>query len=63
MSKRSREDVFNHSHQNKRLKWNEADRLSPLSDEILIRVFSCIPVNDLIVCQRFEHFCPKCFFC
>ena len=36
----------------KRLRPNRPDRLSSLSDEILLRTLSFLPISDLILCER-----------
>ncbi|KAI9886066.1 MAG: ubiquitin-like protein atg8 [Watsoniomyces obsoletus] len=40
---------------NKRLRYNRPDRLSRLSDELLLRVFSFLPVPTLASCHRLSH--------
>lgn len=54
MAKRAREvvDDIDESH-SKRFKASVVDRLSRLSDELILRVLSCLPVAQLIVCQRY----------
>ncbi|KAK0253494.1 hypothetical protein LTR02_017903 [Friedmanniomyces endolithicus] len=56
MAKRAREvvDDIDESH-SKRFKASVVDRLSRLSDELILRVLSCLPVAQLIVCQRLSH--------
>lgn len=36
----------------KRRRCNDTDRLSDLSDELLLRALSFLPVSTLIICQR-----------
>ena len=50
MSKRSLEDVASNLHAHKRLKLSR-DRLSHLSDELLLRILSFLPVETLALCQ------------
>ena len=40
------------SPKSKRYKFTQFDRFSCLSDELLIRVLSFLPVPSLVVCQR-----------
>jgi hypothetical protein len=35
-----------------RIPSEDVDRLSRLSDELILRVFSCLPISDLNTCQR-----------
>lgn len=37
----------------KRVKPSVVDRLSKLSDELILRVLSFLPVSELVVCQRY----------
>jgi hypothetical protein len=36
----------------KRIRPSSRDHLSRLSDELLLRVLSCLPVSQLALCQR-----------
>ena len=53
MAKRSREDQEIDDRSPKRLRPSNPDRLSHLSDELLIRTLSCLSVSDLVRCQRY----------
>lgn len=52
MPKRSREEDVDAIRSVKRLRTNHPDRLSLLSDELLLRTLSHLPVPDLARCQR-----------
>ena len=52
MAKRSYEDQNVGDRSAKRLRPNHADRLSQLSDELLLRTLSYLSVSDLVLCQR-----------
>ena len=55
MSKRRIDSEDSYSHPPKRPRTKEADgvdRLSPLSDELLLHILSCLPIPSLISCQR-----------
>ena len=53
MSKRLREeDSLNDAPAEKRARPSSVDRLSKLSDELILRVLSYLPVSNLVVCQR-----------
>ena len=58
MSKRCRNDETKYWPPSKRLRIGElaanADRLSILSDEIILYIFSFLPIPSLIVCQRYS---------
>ena len=53
MAKRSREDRDIDGRSTKRLRFSNPDRLSHLSDELLIRTLSYLSVSDLVRCQRY----------
>ncbi|KAF2717822.1 hypothetical protein K431DRAFT_232281 [Polychaeton citri CBS 116435] len=54
--KRPYDDVEGSSHsQKKRTKHASIDRLSSLSDELVLRIFTFIPVSQLVVCERISH--------
>ena len=55
MAKRSIDDadsVSNYERSAKRLRPNKIDRLSILSDELVLRALSLLPISDLVVCER-----------
>ncbi|CAF9912245.1 MAG: hypothetical protein ALECFALPRED_008012 [Alectoria fallacina] len=52
MVKRSQEDQQVDDRSAKRLRPSHPDRLSHLSDELLLRTLSCLSVSDLVLCQR-----------
>ena len=53
MGKRARgDDVSEDQGSAKRLRPSSIDRLSRLSDELILRVLSHLPVSNLVVCQR-----------
>ena len=58
MAKRSREDQEIDDRSPKRLRPSSPDRLSHLSDELLIRTLSYLSVSDLVRCQRYA--CNVC---
>ena len=51
MPKRSREDQELDGPSAKRLRPSNTDRLSHLSDELLLRTLSYLSVSDLVLCQ------------
>ena len=54
MSKRAREeDGLEDSPASKRMRLSSVDRLSKLSDELILRVLGSLPVSQLVVCQRY----------
>ncbi|SMR48062.1 unnamed protein product [Zymoseptoria tritici ST99CH_3D1] len=57
MAKRSRydEDDVAIAQSGKRFKSSSPDRLSRLSDELLVKVLSFLSVSQLLVCQRLSH--------
>ncbi|KAL2036659.1 hypothetical protein N7G274_010609 [Stereocaulon virgatum] len=56
MIKRPREDDLDVSHSAKRLRTSKyLDRLSVLSDELLLRTLSFLSVSELITCQRLSR--------
>ncbi|TKA56090.1 hypothetical protein B0A49_10839 [Cryomyces minteri] len=55
MAKRQREDVQGKGRFAKRLRPLPVDRLSLLSDELLLRILSFVSVPTLITCQRLSH--------
>ncbi|RMY75415.1 hypothetical protein D0863_02593 [Hortaea werneckii] len=56
MVKRSREeDAVDSSRDEKRLRTTKVDRFSRLSDELILRVLSYLPVSQLVVCQRLSY--------
>ncbi|KAK5120142.1 hypothetical protein LTR85_006623 [Meristemomyces frigidus] len=56
MVKRVREDDAGiHEPAQKRLRPASIDRISRLSDELILRVLSYLPVSQLAVCQRLSH--------
>lgn len=60
MSKRCRDDEQTDSPPSKRHRGGEVDRvdrLSSLSDEILLHILSFLPIPSLIVCQRYSSLC------
>ena len=61
MSKRVRdEDVLEDVPSSKRMRPSSVDRLSKLSDELILRVLANLPVSQLVVCQRYV--CISCLF-
>lgn len=50
--KRSREEESHDEHPAKVRRLSRPDRLSRLSDELLVRILSFVPVPSLLVCQR-----------
>lgn len=52
MAKRHREDHATDERSVKRLRPSDPDRLSRLSDELLLRILSYLSVSDLVLCQR-----------
>ena len=64
MAKRARDDndddddaaaaAFD-SRTSKRVKPSPIDRLSNLSDELILRVLAYLPVSQLAVCHRYVH--------
>jgi hypothetical protein len=52
MSKRLRHDEFVEVPPPKRLSPNQPDRLSSLSDEILLNILTLLPIPALILCQK-----------
>lgn len=55
MAKRPHEDQETDDRPAKRLHPSDPDRLSHLSDELLIRTLSYLSVSDLVLCQRLSH--------
>ncbi|KZF20712.1 hypothetical protein L228DRAFT_284656 [Xylona heveae TC161] len=55
MPKRPREDVDDLSRPAKRSRFSSFDKISPLSDELLLRIFSNLPISTLALCQRISH--------
>ena len=54
MGKRARtEDGIDRERPTKHLRASSLDRLSRLSDELILRVLSYLPVSQLVVCQRY----------
>ena len=58
MAKRSHEDQATDNRTAKRLRPSDSDRLSHLSDELLLRVLSYLSDSDLVLCQRYD--CKNC---
>lgn len=55
MGKRhAEEDADDHERCKKRRRPNTLDRLSLLSDELLLRILSFLSVSELVLCQRCE---------
>jgi len=55
-TKRRRSSEAQGSHQlSKRLKPLDIDRISQLSDELILRILSYVPISDLVVCERLSH--------
>lgn len=55
MTKRQRLDedaVAEEQRSVKRTKQSSPDRLSSLSDELLLKILSFLPISQLVVCQR-----------
>lgn len=52
MVKRDREELEN-AGSNKRLRCDPRDRLSALSDELLLVLLSYLPVHDLTRCEQY----------
>jgi hypothetical protein len=57
MMKRVREDYVGEPRPAKVRRVIKFDRLSKLSDELLVRILSCVPVDTLLVCQRYHFLC------
>ena len=55
MLKRSRGNQEVDDHPVKRLRTCDPDRLSHLSDELLLRTLSYLSVSDLALCQRYGY--------
>ena len=56
MSKRVRvEDDLDDAPSPKRVRSSSTDRLSNLSDELILRVLGYLPVSQLVVCQRYVY--------
>lgn len=53
MAKRPHEDQEPDDRSAKRLCPDDPDRLSDLSDELLLRTLSYLSVSDLVLCQRY----------
>lgn len=53
MPKRSYENQELDDRPEKRLRPSNPDRLSLLSDELLLRTLSYLSVSDLVLCQRY----------
>jgi len=53
--KRAREDYDGERPAAKVRRVGKLDRLSKLSDELLVRILSFVPVTSLLVCQRYCH--------
>ena len=53
MVKRYRHEDSDSQPVRKRLRPDVPDRLSYLSDEVLLRTLSFLPVSDLLLCQRY----------
>ena len=53
MVKRSRGSQEKDDRSAKRLCLSDPDRLSHLSDELLLRTLSYLSVSDLVLCQRY----------
>lgn len=51
--KRSREEEIDVEHPAKVRRVVKADRLSQLSDELLVRILSFLPVSSLLTSQRY----------
>lgn len=45
-------------HQAKRLRSNAPDRLSSLSDELILKAFSFLPISELVNCERCANYGP-----
>jgi hypothetical protein len=54
--KRAREDCDGEEHPAKVRRLANTDQLSKLSDELLVRILSFVPVTSLLVCQRYVSF-------
>jgi hypothetical protein len=55
MGKRAREgEAESNDRSSKRMKPSATDRLSKLSDELILRVLSFLPVSQLVICQRYD---------
>lgn len=52
MPKRSRDEAGDAPSVAKRLRPNTTDRFSVLSDELLLRILSFLPISDLVLCER-----------
>jgi len=53
MAKRARNEGAVKEPDAKRLRASSIDRLSRLSDELILRILSYVPVSQLVVCQRY----------
>lgn len=51
----SEQDLDNDGRCSKRFRPRARDRLSSLSDELILRTFSFLPVSQLVVCERCAH--------
>ena len=52
VKRRADEADLDANHEAKRIRPAVRDHLSHLSDELLLRVLSCLPVSQLAICQR-----------
>ncbi|KAI9880461.1 MAG: hypothetical protein M1830_002813 [Pleopsidium flavum] len=55
MPKRGRSDVSHEDQPPKRIRYRHSDRISALSDELVLRVLSHLPVSTLTLCQRLSR--------
>ena len=55
MPKRPREEDVDDQRSSKQPRRGDPDRLSLLSDELLLRTLSFLSVSDLVSCQRCAH--------
>lgn len=55
MTKRSLDDRTSSVSAQKRVKTSDFDRLSYLSDELVLRILSFLEVSDLVICYRLSH--------
>lgn len=56
MSKRQREITEDEGRLSKRSRTHPDDKLSALSDELVLKILAYLPISNLAICQRSLHF-------